>query len=222
VRRYEITAGDATKRGPLDSLYLANAYDPEGNLTNSNRRTSAGDVTNIGVMMNGWVYDRANRPTQLQQLDGVHSLAQSPADTIYYDPAGNKTLIVTRRGDRIPATYDALNEMTIRIYPQHTDGARLGAIDSSFVKVAENTAGAVSGALVDMDTLNTPAFVSAYPRGLDFGAYVGDSYAATAEGLGVGRDEVVQVARNSFAASFLGDAQRERHLAELDRATASG
>jgi len=55
-----------------------------------------------------------------------------------------------------------------------------------------------------------------------FGGYIGDNYAATAEALGLGRDEMVQVARNSFAASFLDDAQRERHLAELDRATASG
>jgi len=55
-----------------------------------------------------------------------------------------------------------------------------------------------------------------------FGGYIGDNYAATAEALGLGRDEMVQVARNSFAASFLDDTQRERQLAELDRATASG
>jgi adenosine deaminase len=51
-----------------------------------------------------------------------------------------------------------------------------------------------------------------------FGGYVGDNYAATADALGLSRDEMVQVARNSFLASFLDDAERARHLAELDRA----
>jgi adenine deaminase len=55
-----------------------------------------------------------------------------------------------------------------------------------------------------------------------FGGYIGDNYAATADALGLGRDEMAQVARNSFVASFLDDAERERHLAELDRVAAAG
>jgi adenine deaminase len=55
-----------------------------------------------------------------------------------------------------------------------------------------------------------------------FGGYVGDNYAATADALGLGRDEMVQVARNSFVASFLDDDERRAHLAELDRVVASG
>ena len=51
-----------------------------------------------------------------------------------------------------------------------------------------------------------------------FGGYVGDNYAATADALGLGRDQMVGVARNSFVASFLDDAERAGRLAELDRA----
>ena len=41
-----------------------------------------------------------------------------------------------------------------------------------------------------------------------FGGYVGDNYAATAEALGLARDEMRRIARNSFIASFLDDAER--------------
>ena len=51
-----------------------------------------------------------------------------------------------------------------------------------------------------------------------FGGYVGDNYAATADALGLSLDQMVEVARNSFVASFLDDAERAGRLAELDRA----
>lgn len=54
-----------------------------------------------------------------------------------------------------------------------------------------------------------------------FGGYVLDNYLAVAEGLGLTRDDVVQLARNSIKASFLPDAERARLLAELDSAASS-
>jgi adenosine deaminase len=48
-----------------------------------------------------------------------------------------------------------------------------------------------------------------------FGGYVGDNYAATAEALGMSRDEMRRVARNSFEASFLTDAEVQPHLEAL-------
>lgn len=49
-----------------------------------------------------------------------------------------------------------------------------------------------------------------------FGGYIADNYDATASALGLTDDEMLQVARNSFVASFLDDAARQRHLDEID------
>jgi adenine deaminase len=49
-----------------------------------------------------------------------------------------------------------------------------------------------------------------------FGGYIADNYAATTSALKLTDDEVLQVARNSFVASFLDDAARQRHLDEID------
>jgi adenosine deaminase len=45
-----------------------------------------------------------------------------------------------------------------------------------------------------------------------FGGYIGDNYTATADALGLTRDQMVQVARNSIRSSFLDDAERARLL----------
>jgi adenosine deaminase len=49
-----------------------------------------------------------------------------------------------------------------------------------------------------------------------FGGYIGENLAGVAEALQLDDDALVQLARNSFQASFLDDAARARHLAELD------
>jgi len=51
-----------------------------------------------------------------------------------------------------------------------------------------------------------------------FGGYVGENLAGVAKALRLGDDALVQLARNSFEASFLDDAARSRYLAELDDA----
>jgi adenosine deaminase len=48
-----------------------------------------------------------------------------------------------------------------------------------------------------------------------FGGYVGENLAGVALALRLDDDAVVQLARNSFEASFLDDATRARHLADL-------
>jgi adenosine deaminase len=48
-----------------------------------------------------------------------------------------------------------------------------------------------------------------------FGGYIGDNYAATAEALGMSQDEMRRIARNSFNASFLTDAEVQPHLDAL-------
>ena len=50
-----------------------------------------------------------------------------------------------------------------------------------------------------------------------FGGYIGDNYVAVAEALGLTREEVVAIARNSIEATFLDDAAKAELLAELER-----
>jgi adenosine deaminase len=51
-----------------------------------------------------------------------------------------------------------------------------------------------------------------------FGGYVGENLAGVAEALRLDDATLVQLARNSFEASFLDDASRARYLSELDAA----
>jgi adenosine deaminase len=51
-----------------------------------------------------------------------------------------------------------------------------------------------------------------------FGGYVADNLVATAEALGLDDEEIVQLARNSFLASFIDEADRRRHLSAIDAA----
>jgi adenosine deaminase len=50
-----------------------------------------------------------------------------------------------------------------------------------------------------------------------FGGYVCDNYLAAARGLSLSRSQIATLARNSFEAAFLGDAERRMLLEELDR-----
>jgi adenosine deaminase len=49
-----------------------------------------------------------------------------------------------------------------------------------------------------------------------FGGYIGDNYVATAEALGLDREVMRQIARNSFLASFLDESERRPHLDAVD------
>ena len=49
-----------------------------------------------------------------------------------------------------------------------------------------------------------------------FGGYIADNYVGTAETFDLTADQMIQVARNSFAASFLSDEERQPHLDAID------
>ncbi|HUQ14285.1 MAG TPA: adenosine deaminase [Novosphingobium sp.] len=51
-----------------------------------------------------------------------------------------------------------------------------------------------------------------------FGGYVNANFRAAAHALGLGRDDIVQLARNSFTGAFLADVDKARHLAAIDAA----
>ena len=54
-----------------------------------------------------------------------------------------------------------------------------------------------------------------------FGGYVGANYAATADALDLTREQVLDVARNSFRAAFLNGPTRQVHLDAIDQYAAS-
>ena len=54
-----------------------------------------------------------------------------------------------------------------------------------------------------------------------FGGYVGDNWRSVIDNLGLGRDELLTLARNSFTGSFLEPREVEQHLAEIDRYAAA-
>ena len=54
-----------------------------------------------------------------------------------------------------------------------------------------------------------------------FGGYVNDNYRAAARGRNLSRDDLATLARNSFLGSFLGDDEKQAHLARLDAYLAS-
>lgn len=54
-----------------------------------------------------------------------------------------------------------------------------------------------------------------------FGGYLNDNYRAAAAGRGLGREQLVTLARNSFLGSFLSDAEKAAHIARVDAYAAS-
>lgn len=54
-----------------------------------------------------------------------------------------------------------------------------------------------------------------------FGGYLEQNYVETADALGLTREEVVRLAKNSFSASFLPEAEKQQHIESID-ATAAG
>ena len=51
-----------------------------------------------------------------------------------------------------------------------------------------------------------------------FGGYINQNYREIAEALDLSDDQLIQLARNSFSGAFLSDADKARHLSEIDRA----
>jgi adenine deaminase len=99
--------------------------------------------------------------------------------------------------EQIPLTVCPFSNVKLRIFPElrkHNFGQMLRR-----------------GLLVTINS-DDPAY---------FGGYVGDNYIGTAEALGLTLDEMLRVARNSFSASFLPDAEKRRHLETVDAYAAS-
>jgi adenosine deaminase len=49
-----------------------------------------------------------------------------------------------------------------------------------------------------------------------FGAYVNGNYSASRDALGLTTADLAQIARNSFKAAFIPEAEKQQHLAQID------
>jgi adenosine deaminase len=96
-------------------------------------------------------------------------------------------------GQQVPLTVCPLSNVKLRVFPS----------------LAEHNLAVLlrRGLLVTVNS-DDPAY---------FGGYVADNLEAVTTAVGLSPSEVVQLARNSFTASFLPDTDRRRHLAAVDR-----
>jgi adenosine deaminase len=94
--------------------------------------------------------------------------------------------------EQIPLTVCPLSNVKLRVFPSLAEHD-LGALFRRGIRVTVNS--------------DDPAY---------FGGYVADNYVAVAPALGFTTADMLQLARNSFLASFLEDGERQRHLDAID------
>ncbi|MGH8984695.1 MAG: adenosine deaminase [Acidimicrobiia bacterium] len=109
---------------------------------------------------------------------------------------GDDRLVERLVAERIPLTVCPLSNVKLRVFPdlEHHNVRRL----------------LERGLRVTINS-DDPAY---------FGGYIGENYAATARVHALTSEQMRQVARNSFLASFLGEEEKQRHLAAVDAAAA--
>ena len=109
----------------------------------------------------------------------------------------DERLVERLRAEQIPLTVCPLSNLKLQVVPsleQHNLATLLRR-----------------GLLVTVNS-DDPAY---------FGGYVADNLLAVADALDLEDAEVVQLARNSFTASFLGEGDKQTHLASIDRVVSS-
>lgn len=108
------------------------------------------------------------------------------------DPA-----LVRRLADeRIPLTVCPLSNVKLRVFDRLAD---------------HNLKQLMDAGLLVMINSDDPAY---------FGGYLEQNYIETAEALSLGRDDIVQLAKNSFTSSFLSDGDKQKYHEEIDRVAA--
>jgi adenosine deaminase len=104
----------------------------------------------------------------------------------------DSAVVARLAAERVPLTVCPLSNVRLRVFDTIKDHSLRVLMDA--------------GLLVTINS-DDPAY---------FGGYVGDNYLAVARGLDLSRDDIVQLARNSFEAAFISADQRDRYLAEID------
>jgi len=107
--------------------------------------------------------------------------------------ADDERLVARLVDERIPLTVCPLSNVKLRVFPSLEQHNLKRLLDR--------------GLLVTVNS-DDPAY---------FGGYVGDNLGAVATALALGPADLVTLARNSFVASFLPQAEKRRHLDQIDR-----
>jgi adenosine deaminase len=123
-----------------------------------------------------------------QALDLLHVSRVDHGVRCLEDPE----LVERLRTQRIPLTICPLSNVKLRVFDRIEDHNLKAILDSGLC------------ATINSDD---PAY---------FGAYVEENYAAVEKGLGLGREDLQRLARNSFEASFLSDEEKNEFTSELD------
>ncbi|MCR5879352.1 adenosine deaminase [Phenylobacterium sp. J367] len=110
---------------------------------------------------------------------------------------GNRSLEDARLVERL-----AREGMTLTVCP--LSNLKLCVVDDLKVHPLKRMLGLGLHATVNSDD---PAY---------FGGYLGENWTASATAVGLTRDELVTLARNSFEGSFLGEAEKAQYLAAVD------
>jgi len=106
-------------------------------------------------------------------------------------------LVERLRAERIPLTVCPLSNVKLRVFE---------------TIAAHNLKRLLAEGLCATVNSDDPAY---------FGGYVAANYRAAEEGLGLSREDLLTLARNSFRASFLAPAEKHARLAEVDQFEAS-
>ncbi len=108
----------------------------------------------------------------------------------------NRRLVERLRRDQVPLTVCPLSNVKLRVFDRIEDH-NIGQLLEAGLCVSVNS--------------DDPAY---------FGAYVNDNYRAVRDAHGLGRSEILRLARNSLVASFLDDTEKRRCLADLEASAA--
>ena len=104
-------------------------------------------------------------------------------------------LVERLRAEQVPLTVCPLSNVKLRVFPTLEKHNLKKMLDRG-LRVTINS--------------DDPAY---------FGGYVEENYAAAQQALKLSRADIIQLARNSFQASFLGEEEKAKYFAEIDQAS---
>lgn len=108
----------------------------------------------------------------------------------------DRRLVERLRRDQVPLTVCPLSNVRLRVFDRIEDH-NIGLLLEAGLCVSVHS--------------DDPAY---------FGAYVNDNYRAVRDAHGLGRSEILRLARNSLVGSFLDDTEKRRCLADLEASAA--
>lgn len=104
----------------------------------------------------------------------------------------SEELVKRLRDEQIALTVCPLSNLKLCVVPDLSDHPMISMLDQGLL------------ATVNSDD---PSY---------FGGYINDNYHALNEALGLSKEQIIQLAKNSFIGSFLSDDEKQKHLTEIE------